>query len=1187
MRKKHIAIFALSSLLAAACDPKPTGDDTTPPGFPTGLSAARNGDAVEIAWTMPSDGDLGGALLLRRADVEPDTAPTTGQSYQVGDVIGLAAVVYRGHATSNTYVDTPPSPGRYCYRVYAFDTSFNYSGSASRCVDFLEEDTTPPTFDGLVSATGVSNTQIELLWEAATDDQTDAADLVYDVYQAEAETGISYATPTHTTGGGATSLTVFGLQPGTTYYFVVRARDLAGNRDNNQLVRAGTTQSNADTTPPTFGGLVSATTVSGARIDLAWTAASDDTTAAADLVYDIYQAAASGSQSYGTPSYTTAPGITSFSVTGLSPSTTYYFVVRARDEAGNQDGNTVEHSATTSATADTTPPTFAGLVSATAAGETQINLTWAAASDDISASGDVVYLIYQSTASGGQNYAAPSYVTAAGATSFPVTGLSPGTTYYFVVRARDEANNVDGNTVERSATTPASGDVTPPTFAGLVTADAVTETQILLTWADASDNVTGPTNMVYLVYQASTSGGQSFGTPTYTTTAGATSYLVTGLAPATAYYFVVRARDQAGNNDTNTVQRSATTLSGPDSTPPNFTGVITATAASSSAIDLTWNAAVDNVTPAAGIVYDIYFATSAGAQNFAVPNWSTGAGATSYRVTGLAASTTYYFVVRARDASGNRDVNLIERSATTQITDVTPPLIVSDNFATGGALVSGTTGFVASVTFSEPVTGMNATNVTINNGATLGSFATSDSITWNFTASGLQNGVRYTVSLTSGIEDQSGNPLAPTSREIYVAATVLYVRPGGAGIQNGTSPTNALPLVSQALSLAAPGTDIYVQGGTYSDSITLVEGVNIYGAYDASFTVRDPVNNETLLTQAAFSTTVTVGAGLTTSTVIDGMAFTNTYTGARAVLRVSGGAGVTVRSSRLFLGNIGCYAQEVVNGTSGTANSLVMERCVITGGGMSNSAYCARESYGIYWSSAGSFLRLDGNTILGGTSLDTYTGYEYYFYAIRMNCHTCEVVNNVINARGSGPTATRYSYGIYHTTNAAYRKLAITNNTLSGGEGSYRYAIVLAGAIDALHDVRIANNVLFTNVGGSNSYAINRTTTTGIIKRVENNLFTNAGTYLNSGTAYTTLSSMETYLTGVGTVAALNKEVTTAADLYFQDYAAGDWRPTASSPLGLTQGGRDTSGDDWGAATTDRLGNPRTLLFSIGAYEQD
>ena len=44
----------------------------------------------------------------------------------------------------------------------------------------------------------------------------------------------------------------------------------------------------------------------------------------------------------------------------------------------------------------------------------------------------------------------------------------------------------------------------------------------------------------------------------YTTVAGATSYTITNLTPGNPYYFVVRAQDQAGNIDTNKVEKSAT-----------------------------------------------------------------------------------------------------------------------------------------------------------------------------------------------------------------------------------------------------------------------------------------------------------------------------------------------------------------------------------------------------------------------------------------------------------------------------------------------------------------------------------------------------------------------------------------------------------------------------------------------------
>ncbi|VAX33567.1 hypothetical protein MNBD_NITROSPIRAE03-1875, partial [hydrothermal vent metagenome] len=171
-----------------------------------------------------------------------------------------------------------------------------------------------------------------------------------------------------------------------------------------------------------------------------------------NIVYLIYISTTPAGENFLTPNYTTAAGATSFSVTGLTTSTTYYFVVRAMDEAGNVDTNTVEVSATT---LDAIPPTFGGAATATAVSSSQIDLTWTAATDNVTPSSNIVYLIYISTTSGGQDFLLPpSYTTAAGATTYSVTGgLSSSTTYYFVVRARDEAGNIDNNTVEVSATT--------------------------------------------------------------------------------------------------------------------------------------------------------------------------------------------------------------------------------------------------------------------------------------------------------------------------------------------------------------------------------------------------------------------------------------------------------------------------------------------------------------------------------------------------------------------------------------------------------------------------------------------------------------------------------------------------------------------------------------------------------------
>lgn len=96
------------------------------------------------------------------------------------------------------------------------------------------------------------------------------------------------------------------------------------------------------------------------------------------------------------------------------------------------------------------PPVFSGIASVIANSAT-VTLFWSPATDDVSSQSAIVYDIYISTTSGGQSFSAPDFTTSAGATSQTITtGLTPGTTYYFVVRAKDEAGNRDSNAVERS-----------------------------------------------------------------------------------------------------------------------------------------------------------------------------------------------------------------------------------------------------------------------------------------------------------------------------------------------------------------------------------------------------------------------------------------------------------------------------------------------------------------------------------------------------------------------------------------------------------------------------------------------------------------------------------------------------------------------------------------------------------------
>ena len=111
-------------------------------------------------------------------------------------------------------------------------------------------------------------------------------------------------------------------------------------------------------------------------------------------------------------------------------------------------------------------------------------------------------------------------------------------------------------------------DHTPPIFAGLKSAFTCIPGPIgggrtaayTLSWDPAIDNRSPTRRIVYDVYQATTAGGEDFSTPTYTTEPGATSFTTPELPTDKVLYFVVRARDQAGNRDWNTVEREGQNL---------------------------------------------------------------------------------------------------------------------------------------------------------------------------------------------------------------------------------------------------------------------------------------------------------------------------------------------------------------------------------------------------------------------------------------------------------------------------------------------------------------------------------------------------------------------------------------------------------------------------------------------------
>ena len=277
----------------------------------------------------------------------------------------------------------------------------------------------PPAPSGLSATPG--NAQVSLSWNASSGATS------YNVKRSTTNGG-PYSTIA--TGVGTTGYTNTGLTNGTTYYYVVSASNTAGESPNSNQASATPTAGSSPPAAPT--GLTAA--AGNAQVSLAWTASSGATS------YNVKRSTTNGGP-YST--IATGVGTTSYTNTGLTNGTTYYYVVSASNTAG-ESPNSNQASATP--TAGPSPPAAPTGLTATA-GDGQVLLSWNASS------GATSYNVKRSTVTGGPYTTIATGVTA---TSYINTGLTNGTTYYYVVSAVNTGGE-SPNSTQVSATPTAGG----------------------------------------------------------------------------------------------------------------------------------------------------------------------------------------------------------------------------------------------------------------------------------------------------------------------------------------------------------------------------------------------------------------------------------------------------------------------------------------------------------------------------------------------------------------------------------------------------------------------------------------------------------------------------------------------------------------------------------------------------------
>lgn len=289
-----------------------------------------------------------------------------------------------------------------------------------------------------------------------------------------------------------------------------------------------------DTTAPSVPANLSATPASSTGINLAWTASTD---AVGVTGYKIYR---------GGVQIATSP-TTSYSNTGLTPSTVYTYSVSAYDAAGNTSAQSANVSATTGATLDTTPPTLSS-ISASGITTTGATVTWTTNENSDT------QVDYGITTSYGQSTTLNT--TLLTAHSAILSGLSPQTTYNYRVRSKDAAGNssVSSNNTFITAT-PVTPDTTAPSSISNLSTASITQSSAILSWtAPGNDGTVGTANSYDIRYATTpittsnwNSALQVTGEPTPLVSGTSQTYVLVGLLPATPYYVAIKTTDAAGN----------------------------------------------------------------------------------------------------------------------------------------------------------------------------------------------------------------------------------------------------------------------------------------------------------------------------------------------------------------------------------------------------------------------------------------------------------------------------------------------------------------------------------------------------------------------------------------------------------------------------------------------------------------
>jgi hypothetical protein len=305
-------------------------------------------------------------------------------------------------------------------------------------------------------------------------------------------------------------------------------------------------------------------------------------------------------------------------------------VAAARAHIAHGDTLGVCATTTTPPASDTSAPTLTSITALPIA--TSATISW-------NTNEDATARVWLSTTSPVSTINTPTQerTTFALSHSFSLSGLASGTTYFYILSSSDAAGN-RATSSQGSFTTIAAGDTTAPIVSG---------TNVTTNTTSATLSFTTDENAKARVWISSSSPVATDGSPDIDESSFASTHSasLSGLIPNTLYHYIISVVDAAGNRAT-TSDATFTTTAPADTVAPVISAASVATTTSSATISWTTGESTNGA---------VYFSQTTPVNTGTASSVEVNVFATTHSalLSGLTASTTYHYLIVARDNAGN------------------------------------------------------------------------------------------------------------------------------------------------------------------------------------------------------------------------------------------------------------------------------------------------------------------------------------------------------------------------------------------------------------------------------------------------------------------------------------------------------------------------------------------------------